>query len=604
MGRKLNDKSALLEKLLWCVFITSLVGMIAFCIYYCRNLILACHDSMDTFVLARIMGWKYLISGGFKYTVSRGRFGILAMGILILRYLVLDKGNYLAIWLLQYIPVYLNIFTVALLIAKHTRREMGIMFALFFMAFLQINNGHSLIICYPLEFMFALFICIIALVLYESWLKNPKVWKIALSVYLFYESIQVYEAFIVAALCYAILALNFVLKTTNGQALAKRLKCFVFKLIPHIVASVLFLIVFVLLHKFPLYPEREALDLTNTGSVSGFFKTWAVLSTGMFPLRNFFDQREEIARVIRLTFMAKKNILITGTVFVGFAAGIWIVMKKASGETLEEGKKTRRNLIVIGSMGLAAGLTFAMPHALLNQYQTWVKNGTRSYVPSTFCYFGWCVFIVALLCLCLNLISKKRTALKIVLTGVLASCFAICGLVTACTNDFYRHIDSSASPYESIKAQAFYSMADSETIENWDIDLIFTPKSDYHGIHNNIAMDEGLLNTMAEGLNAELVNESEFVEVCENYNSIAVLLYDDTAEVAYLIPASSYEIYEDETFDIYTSEQALVTSVHSGNYALYNDGTFVTSFSENSWDEVVIGVPYGVPYYALDIVEQ
>lgn len=604
MEPKLRKPKSSKDLLYLAIFVACALGMLAYYLYYCKDVVLACHDSLAEFTYAKMFGWKWAYKYSYRFIVSRGRYSRIFPAIICFRFWVHEKGNFLAVWLLQYVPVYANVFLLSAVVGKKTRKEYGIMLGLFFMVFLQINVGHSLIICYPLEFMYALFIAILGLVLFESFLEKPKlsgIWKVALSCFLYYESIQAYEAFLVTAACYAVIAFNYMLKAAKGKKLIVKVWTFIKVLIPHIIVSIIFLCIFKYLRDHPQYPELSVINIDDHGTFKGFLKCWFYFSTGMLPLRNFIEEFEGACK--NLAQFSIRNIAIFIISGLGAYTGTTIILKRASSEDEDMLKKINRALVVMGLAGLALACMFSVPHAMTGNYQMWITLGAKHYVPSTICYYGWVVFIVCFSCLILNVLSRKEHKLvKPITTIVVTLLFAVGGLLTVNTNDVYKRMETSTTPYISYKAQAYYSLCTSKTFDEWDIDYIYTPGYCYSGIHNNIENIESFMEFELGNEAVEINNEAGFISNYQNYNNPAMLKYDASAHVAYVMPITDVVFDEDGNWEVLTSGEILIVSPHGGSYELYDGNDMICEFSQGSWSEHIITIDTPVVCDDLDIV--
>ena len=112
-----------------------LVAVLVF-IWMVKDTVLACHDSMKEFVDARIGGAGKGFEDGVKYGLARGKVGIIFPLVVGFRYMVNGTGNFILIWLLQYIPVFANVALITYLTGKKLGRINGMFWGLMFFSLL------------------------------------------------------------------------------------------------------------------------------------------------------------------------------------------------------------------------------------------------------------------------------------------------------------------------------------------------------------------------------------------------------------------------------------------------------------------------------------
>ena len=99
-----KTKNICLILLALCVLATW--GYICFLV---KDTVLACHDSVMEYINARVNGWKNGYAYGMEYSLARGKLGLIFPAVIMFRFFVNGSGNYTAIWLLQYVPVFANV---------------------------------------------------------------------------------------------------------------------------------------------------------------------------------------------------------------------------------------------------------------------------------------------------------------------------------------------------------------------------------------------------------------------------------------------------------------------------------------------------------------
>ncbi len=615
MKLKLSENKDLKSRLIHYSYVFCTFFVLAHYLYYNRYVVLACHDSMMEFAYARIHGWKWAYQYTYEFLLARGRYSHIFPGVISFRFFVHEKGNYLAVWLLQYVPVYVNILFLSIIIGRRAGKEYGVMYSLFFATFLQINVWHCLIICYPLEFMYGLFLAIWGVVLYQSYLEDKKkrlhkAWKMAVSMFCFYESMQSYEAFLVAAVCYATIALNYCLKTQKGKGKRKGILTFAWILIPHFLVAVTFLAIFEYLHIHPAYPDHPVLDVESHGNVHDAIVTWKSFTFSMFPLKTMLDLRN--LALNRMSLLSVRNLMFLFICGLGGLTGTLTILERAEAAGKEKLCEKNRTLIVIGSAALAMMLLFCIPHAMTETYQNWVVKGRQvAYVPTTICYYCMVVVFACVIGIVLNLIATRRVLYKRIAAGVMTVAFAVGGMMTVCINDAFRDLPSQTNSMASIRAQTFFALCESDIFDEWDIDLLYTPTGSYMGIHGNIQNNETFMeNVIGDQYDVEILNKPEdFLAEVEDYNNPAVFIYDYDAHVGFLMMIEDYVLLDgDEENDIppelefTVGDEVLAVNAHSMVYDVYVSDALADHVDIGAWSETVFEVPDGTSSGDIDAV--
>ena len=455
-------------------------AVIACFLYYVRHMVLADHDSLFEFVLAREYDFKYAFNRALNFNLKRGRVGVIFPFVVALRYQINGTGNYLAIWLLQYVPILANVALIAHIIRKVFNRGFAALFMILFAGLVQINRWHCLIICYPLDFMYGLFVMILGLWTYYLYLTDEKngiahYGKLVLSALLTYESFMAYEPFFVTCGAFAILTFYFAFK--EEKRFSSRVAYIFKKVWPVAAAAVLFLVLYYLhlnsefVDESPSYPTGD--NLLN------MVYTWGVISGGMFPLIYFFypaDSRELIGASYAPGVFKTLIALLT-------MAGAFVALRSVS----KDKEKKTASYVLFAILGAFYGLFFALPHSLTVLYQNWVVNDHQAgYVPTCICYFGWIVMLSSIAVLIVTKLKKGREVLCIVFALVIG----IGAYITYSVNDGFRNIPYGQSEAECLKNQALYSLFRSDAFREEEIDLLYTPQ--YMGIHNATETNEEL----------------------------------------------------------------------------------------------------------------
>ena len=506
--------------------------------YLVRDTVLACHDSMMEFINARVNGWQQGYSYGMEYSLARGKVGFIFPAVIMFRFFVNGSGNYLAIWLLQYVPVFANIALIGSLFAKKINKAAGLFFALFFFSFLQMDIWHCLITCYPLDFMYGLFLMISGLWLYADHFEaegRKRIVKLVISVICFYESMQVYEAFIVGSLVYAVIAFAYARRDRSG------LSGFIKNLIPHFITAVLYLGILLYLRAHPVV-DTAVPAIGESPDIKRIAKTAFEFSTGMFPMKDL-----RIMPSVKELFLpwniSKK------AAGVGLAGGLGtFIAAVLSGAEYRAGDDTARKsimkrLTVIGISGALIGATYALPHSLIPSYQNWVIEGAAGgYLPTTICYFGWAVALVALFLICVNFISSIKVLRAMFAIGAAAT-VTCCAYITVNINNSFRSIDSFSGTVMSVKYRTFYDMITEDGIRDMGITYFYMPA--YNGVHSNIETDESLAD-LEFGYDVELINSIEGNEMLLQDNDAAYMIFDADAHAGLLIRVDDYTVSGDK----------------------------------------------------------
>lgn len=534
----------------------------AYVLYFVKDIVLACHDSMKDFIDARTNPFTKGFLECFKYGLARGRVGFIFPMVVAFRYLINGTGNYFAVWLLQYVPVYANIALLGFIIGKKIDKIYGFVFPICFLGLLQLDIWHNLIMCYPLDFMYGLFIMILGIYLYSEYLnrlsdKNSKhnIVRLIVSLVLYYESMQVYEAFIVSSLIYAVFSLNYAIK--NSDKLKERIKVFVLKLLPHFIVAVVYLMILVYLRSHPVV-DVPVSEFSGDFNLKRFLITYIVLSGGMFPLVDL--------RIVHGVFaggISKRGIVLGITGAIGFIAAFRYGGAYYSSLPKTKRKNTNMTLGILALCGVLLAITFAIPHSLLTVYENWVVDDhTGGYVPTTICYFGWSLAIFAVVMLLSHYFSRIESKKRALVTLALAIAFACSIYLTSVINATFDDTVSSTGSWMSRRAQGFWVLLSDDGVKDLHPDMVYAPSM--VGIHGFIGTNDELFDHEL-GYDADLLNDySMFLEAYDNSENNMVMEYDIDAGVGFVAPVD----YLGETYDECTSSRLYIVSDHSGEVVI------------------------------------
>lgn len=516
-------------------------------LYKFRHMFLCCHDSMHDFVESRMKGMHYMFMNNLNFVLARGRLGIIFPLVATFRDFVFSTGSFAALFALQYVPILINVFLIYYIVKRKTSSAFGIITALTFFCFVQVDIWHSLIDCYPLDFMYGLSLCFVAVILFDKYLEDDKAKKrkliIALSVFLYYESLQVYEAFLTTLSIFAFLAFDYAMKSTKGEKIGIRIKSFVKNFAPHALTTGIYLGVYLALRIHPII--KCDVITSGNGTFNGFLSTWASFSTNMFPLKTVVMSR--IWRGVGYaSFASKVRLLIAFSAGVaGFLLAI-AVYYKAQNLEKPSAKKITNNLIITGIIGLLLGLFFPMLHAMTEVYQGWFLVGkSLGYVPSTISYFGWALMVGSIIGIGLLYAGRSVKLVRIICAFICAFVFASGAFLTDCVNTYFLSINQG----EALKAQTYYRMITSDEYASGKYTQLYVPG--FIGIHYDFDVNADYTGYESGTRPTLYSNEDEFNEALKdkpNQNA-AYYIFDFDSGLGMLIPVNGDEIifFADDT---------------------------------------------------------
>ncbi|MCQ2467500.1 MAG: glycosyltransferase 87 family protein [Clostridia bacterium] len=543
----LSDRTT---KILKAITISSTVFIVISILYFLRGNLLACHDSIADFISARVSDSPF--AQGFEacrtYGLARGRVGFIFPIIVGIRYLISSSGNYVLVWLMQYVPVCANIALLGYIIGKKINKYYGFAFALCFWGLLQIDVWHNLITCYPLDFMYGFFIMVCGLYLYSEYLnrkdsltKGDKQYKLNIlrlvgSFILFYESMQVYESFIVSSLIYAVITISYVMKVETK--FTKRVIKFFVTLIPHITVAVIFLIILTYLRINPVVNVGVS-SFVEDMDPGRFFVTYFTLSMGMFPL---FDMR--VVSGLR-EHINIRGVIMAVIALAGFVSVFYLACRHYTSLDKKKREDANRTLAVLAVSGVLLALTFAIPHSLIGVYVSWVVDySTGGYVPTTICYFGWSMAIFSVVMLLAHYFSRLDKLKRLCAILMMGFVFAGATYVTVGINDKFDTLLSSTGSWMSTKAHCIWEVMSDDKLDELHPEVIYTPSMD--GVHSDMRINDSLLDHEV-GYDVQLCNDIDYFRtVFPEYDNKLVMIYDDDAKSCFLADADDYTIEYNE----------------------------------------------------------
>ena len=552
-------------------------------IWIVRDTALSCHDSLEDFVKARLHGPLEGYRQGFEYGLARGRVGFIFPLVVMFRYLVNGSANYVAIWLLQYVPVFMNVGLLTYIIAKKFNKTFALFFPIFFLGLLQIDVWHSLIVCYPLDFMYGLFIAVLGAYLFESWMSDKAsgkkgkktLIKLIVSAFLYYESMQAYEAFIVMALIYAIIAGNYALKSSSAKlkdSLKPKLLYFVKALIPHFVVAVIYLAILVFIRTHPIV-DTAVSNIGGTTEFRYFVLPYAVYSLGMFPMVDI-----RVLASVRDLFLhfSRRALIESAAAACALLAVTFISLVRYRSMAAEDRRREKRTLRVFLFCGIAFAMTFAIPHSLIPSYQEWVNVGhVGGYLPTTICYFGWSIALFSAYFLVLEFVAARGKMIRRCFTVGVTLIFFVAVFVTFGINVSFRNIETTSGTWTAHKARTFYDLLQNDEFKDKAIDILYV--TGMSGIHNNIENNEELAE-FELGRDIELVNEYEELPslLKKEDSKVACYRYDSDAYAGLIIDAEDYNVYDKRWI---TDEPMYMVTSYEGDFMLvyrYKNGVLAS----------------------------
>ncbi|MCR5615768.1 MAG: hypothetical protein K6F45_06335 [Saccharofermentans sp.] len=567
-NNRLNGSS---YKIYLAVLLISSLALVSLICWFLRDTVLGCHDSMAEFTYSRMWSLEFAYEHARTFNLQRGRVGFLFPLIVAFRYWVNGTGNFAAVWLLQQVPIWINVFLISFIVGKKTKPYYGIYFAAFFCAFVQIDIDHNLMTCYPLDFMYGLTLTIAGLYLYDGWLahlgkKKKTNWiRLIFSCLCYYEAMQVYEAFLMACFCYAVISIAYAFKLRKEYG-KKWFGMFLLHLIPHGITGALYVGIVAYVRTHPIV--EGTLSSGEPGALGFFLPTWFTFSVSLLPLRH----RAEIDKpaVLASIFTDPFTGLCTLVMVIATVMLFMCILKRFPQASKEEQKNTNYTLGALGLTGLAWAMSFNIPLGIDSKYQQWVCGaGAKGYMTGVICYFGWTLFFICAGSLIANFLSNRKNYIHIPAYVIAALCLACGTAFTAGINELYLNAEAAAGNCLSKKGLAFYAFVTSDDIEALNADYIYVP--DYGGIHGFLNINNDYANfelgrpvTLCNNADEFRANAANFPVTAEfRYNGVMVAGY-------YFLPDNPADPEEDW---ITTSDIVIVTAKPGPIVVTYYDST-------------------------------
>ena len=520
----MSPKAKLNKEFVWTCFAGLFAALLAALVcFFLKDEVLGCHDSFEDFIFARMHDFKGWFDHALEFNLARGRVGFITSFVLTLRYYILSTGNFTAIWLLQQIPIWFTVGLIAFVTGRKTRPVYGIMFAVFYAVFVQIDTNHNLMNCYPFDFMYGMTLMVLGLFFYDEWLSNigkkRNLIRIILSIFFYYESMTVYEPFITACTIYALISFAHVW-VRRKELGRKAFPEFVIRLIPHAVTAGVFFVILQYLKAHPVIQTVTVTAVDEYGDFYDFANTWQTFSLALFPLSGIDNVNivTSFQSLLQGMFLPVFSCCAAASVICAFFAA------KNSAPSREERKEINFRLLIIAISGLLFAVFYTLPHAATANYQMWVRDlNAKGYLTSSLCFFGWALMFSALISILINVLAHKGKAAFISGMLVISFLFFSCAEITMNINIVYRSNDAVTGQQMSYRGQAFYSFFSSEYAHDYAAILIYTPG--LSGIHFNMEIDDGYAD-FESGRELTLTNNlPEFRRLAPYYDIAGVYTY-------------------------------------------------------------------------------
>ena len=520
----MSPKAKLNKEFVWTCFAGLFAALLAALVcFFLKDEVLGCHDSFEDFIFARMHDFKGWFDHALEFNLARGRVGFITSFVLTLRYYILSTGNFTAIWLLQQIPIWFTVGLIAFVMGRKTRPVYGIMFAVFYAVFVQIDTNHNLMNCYPFDFMYGMTLMVLGLFFYDEWLSNigkkRNLIRIILSVFFYYESMTVYEPFITACTIYALISFAHVW-VRRKELGRKAFPEFVIRLIPHAVTAGVFFVILQYLKAHPVIQTVTVTAVDEYGDFYDFANTWQTFSLALFPLSGIDNVNvvTSFQTLLQGMFLPVFSCCAAASVICAFFAS------RNSAPSREERKEINFRLLIIAISGLLFAVFYTLPHAATANYQMWVRDlNAKGYLTSSLCFFGWALMFSCLISILINVLAHKGKAAFISGMLVISFLFFSCAEITMNINIVYRSNDAVTGQQMSYRGQAFYSFFSSEYAHDYAAILIYTPG--LSGIHFNMEIDDGYAD-FESGRELTLTNNlPEFRRLAPYYDIAGVYTY-------------------------------------------------------------------------------
>lgn len=550
------------------VFWTALTGLFAAALaaivcYFLKDEVLGCHDSFEEFIFARMHGFSDWFKHNLDFNLARGRVGFITSFVFTFRFYVLSTGNYLAVWLLQQVPIWITVGLIGFTVGKKTRPVYGFLFVAFFAAFIQIDTNHNLMDCYPFDFMYGMSLMVLGLYFYDSWLchmgKRGNIVRIILSAFFYYESMTVYEPFITACAIYALISFSHVFKARKELGVKKAVIRFITRLIPHAATAALFFVILKLMKVFYVVEDVTVTAVDEYGDFGDFVNTWNTFTFALFPLHDIenVDVGTSFLTLFSWYFIPVFSFCAAGAVFSAFMAA-----RTYSSEDKASHKEITFNLFMIALAGFFYAMLFCLPHSMTANYQMWVRDlHAEGYLTSSMCYFGWALMFSCLISMLINVLAGVKKAVYIPVAVAFALLFFLGAELTMNINLIFKKRDATTGRQMSYRGQVFYSFFGSDYAEDYSAILVYM--KGYNGIHFDIQIDDAYADYE---VNRDMVLTNDidvYHEQCLYHDFSGFFEYDPTVEAGWY---TSIANPGDPVEDWVSSGDLVLVSSRPGSY--------------------------------------
>ena len=474
------------------LFIVSLLTiLIALFIYILRNVALATHDDIQTYVATTTNSWSEFMYLLVPNLANRGRIALTSFFTQTVMWVVYNLHSMVIYTLVFYIPIVVNTALFAYIVSKRTSKYMGYLIVALFFAYAQINFQHNLFVAFPFGFQFRLFMFLLSAEFFLQHFENEKKHRLLISALLMFSTFFGYESFLTY---FALFPAYLLCKSFSASSLKSMVNDFLRSLLMlkyHFAAVIIFVINYfvtpraldavILYHGTMVAVERMSVQSVLT-------VLWS-FSTDLFPVSNF----------VRYGFAENFTVSQIGTEMVIMAFCATIVCCFALTKNIEI---TGKKVISICFISLVAAFVFPLPQSLTILSHSFVlDHGATGFVPSFFSFF-WFILILAVLLVYIYKLLKFNKLLLLVIAPIIFMTTIFTGVANA---SFISHHEANLTRYK-----AFRNIFSSEYISDVE-DGVFIYVHGFTGIH-------GVLH-----INAEYVYQlsGRRVTFTRNFESIA-----------------------------------------------------------------------------------
>lgn len=471
-------------------FITLFSALVFF--YILRNIALATHDDIQTYVLFRRYGFNEVFFNSIKESLRIGR--IFQFTNSFTNYLAYVSNNIIIYKIIFNFYILFSIISLWYLIYKHINKTLALMVVFVYFSFAHINMQHNGFVSFPgsqasIGF---IFLSIERLLTYYKNKKiNNLIWS---SIFLLIPTL-LYETFILFSIMLFLISIIHYYKNNNILiCILNSLKDLKF----HIILMILYLIIYFIgrMNAETIYSGAEI----KIDNISDSFYALLKYATGSFPLNTFRKIYNEINILSYINFLFILKAVLA-SIF------ICIILNKLVNENINNLK----------SLSLLAILGIFLPVVLISitpLHVNWaINHGVYTHLPSYYSYF----FISVLLTIFCFIIYKKFKYKKIFNFFIIIIIF-FGSLFTDVNNLYY------AEKFNNLlnKYKALDKALSSEQFLNIESGAyIYIP--DYNGIHNSI-------NSFNDVLPKSNINKYNFLknyEILLNDKPTYMLEYDE-----------------------------------------------------------------------------